>query len=123
MTISLTPREKGQVEGDAYACERWDCSVKMINQFDNPNLYFAKKEGVFIFGIKYPGNAENAGLQKDDILMTVDGKSVTTLDDLKAIHSQTLKSVEDKPRIVMSILRNGLMRQVVLDISRDYSKQ
>jgi serine protease Do len=122
MSISLTPREKGQVEGDALALSRWDCSVKTINQFDNPDLYFQKKQGVFVFGIKYPGNAQSSGLQRDDILLKVADKPVNTLEDLRAIHDQTVKSAEDKPRIVMTVLRNGLMRQVVLDISRDYGK-
>jgi serine protease Do len=123
MTMNLTPREKGQVEGDELALERWDCTVKTINQFDNPDLYFQKKQGVFIFGTKYPGNAATAGLQRQDVLLKVDDQAVTTLDDLRAVHAKTIKSMADRPRIVLTVLRNGLMRQVVLDISRDYSKE
>jgi len=123
MTITFTPREKGQVEGVSVALARWDCSVSSINQFDNPDLYFQKKEGVFIFGIKYPGNAQNSGLQKQDILLKVNGKTVNTLDEVKAAHAETVKSAGDIPQVMLTVLRNGLMRQVVLDISRDYGKQ
>jgi serine protease Do len=123
VTLSLTPREKGKVEGEALALSRWDCTAKVINQFDNPDLYFHKKQGVFVYGLKYPGNAQASGLQSEDILLKVEDTPVTTLEDLKAAHEKTLKSVRDKPRVMLTVLRNGLMRQVVMDISRDRSKE
>ena len=123
MTLSITPREKGKVEGEEYACTRWDCTVKTINQFENPDLYFQRQTGVFVDGVKYPGNASTSGLQNQDILLKVDGKSVTTLAEMESVHQATVKNVDDHPRLVLIILRNGLMRQLVLDISRDYSKQ
>jgi serine protease Do len=123
MTLELTPREKGKVEGEEYACTRWDCTVKTINQFDNPDLYFQRKQGVFVFGIKQPGNAANAGLEPNDILLKVDNVAVSSLTDLQAIHDKTVEGAGDKPRIVLTVLRNGLLRQLVLDLSRDYSKE
>jgi len=121
--VELTPREKGKVEGEEFACKRWDCTVKTINQFDNPDLYFHKKAGVFVFGVKYPGNAATAGLAAQDILLKVDGKDISSLEELQAIHEATLKTLNDKPRIVVTVLRNGSMRQIVMDISRDYAKE
>jgi serine protease Do len=123
LTIQLTPRDKGKVEGEEVALARWDCSVSSINQFNDPDLYFQKKEGVFVFGMKSPGNAGNSGLQRQDILLKVNGKDVTTLEAVKAAHAETLKNYGDNPRVMLTVLRNGLMRQVVLDISRDYSKE
>jgi serine protease Do len=121
--IQLTPTEKGKVEGAEFDFPRWDLTAKAINRFDNPDLYFARKEGVFVFGIKEPGNASNAGLSSNDIIAKVDGRDVATLDDLKAIHAESLEKIAEKPRLVITVLRGGLMRQVVLDISRDYQKQ
>ena len=123
ITVQLTPREKGKVEGVELDCPRWDLTVKTINRFDNPELYFHRKEGVFIFGVKYPGNASNADLKTQDIILAIDGAKVTTLDDVKKIHQETIANVRTKPRIVFNVLRNGLLRQVVLDFSRDYEKQ
>jgi serine protease Do len=123
LTIPLTPREKGVVEGESFAALRWDCTVKTINQFDNPDLYFQRKQGLFVFGLKYPGNAAISGLETQDILLKVDGKPVTTLAEFQAAHRITLDNYKDKPRIVLSVLRNGLLRQIVLDISRDYAKE
>jgi len=123
VTITLTPREKGKVEGEVVALERWDCSVSSINQFENPDLYFQKKEGVFVYGVKYPGNATAGGLQRMDILLKINDTTVTTLADVRAAHAETVKTYTDKPRVILTVLRNGLMRQVVLDISRDFNRQ
>lgn len=123
MTVELTPREKGKVEGEELDCPRWDLTAKTINRFDNPQLYFHRQKGVFIFGIKYPGNASNAGLGRGDIILKIDGKEVTTLEEVKLIHQRSLEAIKTKHRILFTILRNGLMRQVVLDFSRDYEKE
>lgn len=121
--IDLTPRLKGTVEGAELDCPRWDMTVKAINQFDNPQLYFYRKEGVFIFGVKYPGNAASAGLQTNDIILKIDNQPVATLDDVKAVHKQLIANVAAKHRVMISVQRGGQMRQVILDFSRDYEKE
>ncbi len=121
--VQLTPREKGRVEGEELDCPRWDLTVKTINQFDNPELHFHCQEGVFIYGIKMPGNASSSNLQEHDIILSIDGKAVKTLQDVKDIHTATLAEVASKHRILFTVLRNGLMRQVVLDFAREYDKE
>ncbi len=123
ITIELTPTEKGKVEGEEFDCPRWDLTVKAINRFDNPDLHFHRQEGVFIYGVEYPGNANSAGLQEKDIILKIDGETVATLDDVRAIYPRTVENLSTKPRLVFELLRNGLMRVVVLDISRDYEKE
>ena len=121
--VELTPREKGKVEGEELDCPRWDLTFKTINQFDNPDLYFNREKGVFIFGVKRPGNAEMAGLLARDILVKIDGQEVTSLDEVKSLHKSAVDNVSTKHRVVLTVLRNGLMRQVVLDFSRNYEKE
>ena len=123
MDIDITPIEKGKVEGDELDCPRWDMTLKIINRFDNPDLYFHRKEGVFVNSLKSPGNAANAGLVRNDIILKVGTEKVTTLQDISKIHQESLDNVDEKPRLVLSVLRNGLLRQVVLDISRDYERE
>lgn len=123
ITLEITPREKGEVEGEELDCPRWDLTVKAINQFDNEDLYFYKNKGVFVYGVKRPGNARAAGLQEKDIILRIDKKEVETLADVKQIHKETLDNIDEQHRIVFTVLRNGLMRQVVLDFSRDYEKE
>jgi len=121
--VTLTPCEKGNVEGVEMDCPRWDLTVKTINRFDNPDLYFHRQEGVFIFGIRYPGNAMQAGLRQNDILLRIDGNEINTIEDLREIHRKSLEEIASKPKLVIVFLRNGLLRQQVLDISRDFEKQ
>jgi serine protease Do len=121
-TLEITPRAKGKVEGDTLDCPRWDFTARAINQFDNPNLYFQQAEGVFVFGVKYPGNAASAGLSKDDILLRFDGREVKTLDDVRAMHKQAIDTLPGKHRVLVSVLRNGVLRQVVLDYSRQFDQ-
>lgn len=123
LTLKITPREKGKVEGEESALERFDFTIKTINQFDNPDLYFHRQKGVFVFGVKYPGNAANAGLIAKDILLKIDGKDVTTIEDVQALHKELVANVSRKNRVVLAVLRGGLMRQIVLDFARDYTRE
>lgn len=122
-TVTLTPREKGKVEGEELDCPRWDLTVKQINQFDNPDLYFHRKEGVFVYGVKYPGNASSSGIEEQDIILRIGGEEVRTLEDVKRIHGEAIENVDKKHRILFTVLRNGLMRDVVLDFARDYERE
>jgi len=124
ITLTMTPREKGKVEGDELDCPRWDMSVKSINQFDNPDLYFHRKKGVYVFATKYPGNASTAGMQgKKDILLKIGKDEIKTLDDIKRVHKAALANINKKHKILLVVLRGGLMRQVLLDFSRDYERE
>jgi serine protease Do len=113
---------KGKVEGDEFDCPRWDFTVKTINQFDNPDLYYHKKQGVFVYGIKYPGNAASCSLATQDIITRIDSKEINTLEEFKSAYTAAIKQIDVKHRITISVLRNGLLRQVVLDFARDYEK-
>lgn len=122
-SVEIVPREKGSVEGEELDCPRWDFTAKAINRFNNPDLHFHRAEGIFIFGVKQPGNASSAGLQSQDILVSIDGREIRTLGELTAIHGPAVQEVERKHRVLLTVLRNGLMRQIVLDFSRDYEKR
>ncbi len=120
LEIMLTPREKGDVEGKELDCPRWGFTVKTINQFDNPDLYFHHKEGLFVYGIKYPGNAADSDLRKNDILLKIEGREVKSLEELKAVHQTMIDNIQNNHRVLLTVLRNGLMRQIVLDFGRNY---
>ena len=122
LSMELTPRKKGKVEGEEYDCTRWDFAVKTINQFDNPELHFLRPKGVFVYSVKYPGNAEDS-LRSNDIILKIDSSEVKTLSDVERIHKASLESIGKKHKVVFTLLRNGLRRQVVVDFLRDYSKE
>jgi S1-C subfamily serine protease len=123
MTVELTPREKGTVQGEELDCPRWDLTLKAINQFETPDLFFHRKAGVFVNGVKFPGNGQTAGLQNRDIVIRIDNKAVATLDEAKTAHKKALENEDGDSRVLLTVLRNGLMKQVVLDYSRDHSRE
>lgn len=123
MSVTLTPREKGKVEGEELDCPRWNMTVKAINQFDNPDLYAYHPKGVFIYGVKYPGNAANSRLQEKDIILKIGGQEVNTLDDVRKIHKEALANIDKEHRILFTVERGGMMKQYVLDFQRDFEKE
>ena len=72
MSLNVTPIRKGRVEGDEVDCPRWGLTAKAINRFENSELFRQRPSGVFLFGIRAPGNALAAGLQENDILVEID---------------------------------------------------
>jgi serine protease Do len=118
--LELTPRIKGKVEGEELDCPRWNMTVKTINQFANPDLYFLSHEGVYIFGTKYPGNAAQSGLQANDIIVSIDSKPIKTLDDVKKAYDEAINATPKRIRAVINVTRGGSDREVVLDFSREY---
>ncbi|MDP7287262.1 MAG: trypsin-like peptidase domain-containing protein, partial [Phycisphaerae bacterium] len=104
ITLEMTPREKGKVEGDELGCPRWDMSVKSINQFDNPQLYFHRKKGVYVFATKYPGNASTAGLRVKDIIIKIGKDEILTLDDLKKVHKSAIDNIKKNHKVLVVVL-------------------
>jgi serine protease Do len=123
LNLSVTPRRKGKVEGEELDCPRWDLTVKAINQFENRDLYFYRQQGVFLFGIEVPGNAADVRLGRGDIILEIGGQEVKTLDDVRRIYRESVANVAAQSRLLFTVLRNGLMRQVILDFSRDYERE
>ena len=54
--------------------------------------------------------------------MKIDGAAVRTLDDVQSRHEKSLSSIESRHKVVITVLRSGLMRQVVLDFLPEYER-
>jgi serine protease Do len=121
--IKLTPTEKGKFEGKDFDCKRWNMTVKEISQFRDPDLYFHKKKGVYIRGIRYPGNASNAGLKRRDIIVMIDKKKVESLQDVKKIYEGIIADEKREKKVAFELLRGGYRVWKILDYRTDYSKE
>ena len=53
----------------------------------------------------------------------LNGKAVKTLDEVKQLHDEAVENIRTKTRAVFTVLRNGSMRQLVIEYSRDYDKE
>jgi len=121
--ITAAPVAKGKVEGQELVLKRWGVTVKAINRFDNPNLYHYRPEGVYVFGLDYSGNARSSNLDNGDIILSINGKTISTIEDAQTAYDEALANIAKKSKAVISIMRNGLRRQTVLDFSKDTEKE
>ena len=120
--VDITPAPRGADIGDEFECALWDLTVKEINRFESPDLYYYKTTGVYVFGVKHPGNAALAGLLRDDIILRVGREDVTTLSEVEAAYKRAIADDSDK-RISLMIMRSGSVRQLVLDFARDFDRE
>ena len=122
--VSVAPTEKGNVEGEEFACERWGLTAKEINRFYNPDLvFFAPDGGVYVSGLAWDGNAENCGFREKDIIVAVGGKNVKSVADVKAEYEKSLAGLPDRTRIPLVVMRNGRRTTLVLDYTEDTEKE
>ncbi len=123
LTLSLSSRAKGRVLGEELSCPQWDFTVKEVNQFEVPDLYFQTQGGLYVRGVRSPGNAAGSGLRPRDLLLRINGLPVTRIEEVRKLHEDSLAKLRDggNRRLVLSVLRNGQQMQVVVDISRDYA--
>ncbi len=123
LALALTPVLKGKVEGDDFDCRRWNMTLKEINKFTTPTLYFHRKQGVFIQGVRYPGNASSAGLQQNDIILSIDNKPIASLADVKQVYESVVGDAAREKKVMIQTLRGGTPKWMVLEYSKDYDKE
>ncbi|MBI5779786.1 MAG: trypsin-like peptidase domain-containing protein [Planctomycetes bacterium] len=123
LTVKITPREKGKVEGDDFDCKRWDMTVKEINEFADPDLFIFRKKGIYIQGVQYPGNASNAGFYTREIIVKVDKQEITFLDDMKKIYEKIMADDKREKKVLIETLRNGKTMFIPLKYHTDYDKE
>jgi len=121
--VQVTPEQKGASEGEDFDCRRWNMTVKEINKYRTPQLYYLKPKGVFVQGIRYPGNAGNSGLSHRDIILTIDKESIETIDDVKRVYERIVTDEKREKKVVLEVLRSGLRKWIVLDYRRDYEEE
>ncbi len=119
--VVIEPRAKGAVEGTERDFKRWDFSAKEINRFATPELYLRRQKGVYVLGTKDNGNAEDK-LAESDILLSVDGKAVESLDDLAEAHAKALAALPDRHKSLFTVLRKGRTLHIPIDYLKDTAR-
>ena len=123
LSATIAPREKGKVEGEEKAFARWGFAAKEINRFNEPDLAFlAPSGGVYVAATTWEGNAANSGLRRRDILKTMDGRPVKTMDDLEALYKKALDGLPARFKMDVTVDRRGRELHFVLNYLTDTEK-
>ena len=123
--LTMTAVIRGKFEGEDLDLRKWNMTVKEISKFANPGLHFLHPAGgVFIQGIRGPGNAADAGLRRGDIILEIARTRMKTLKDVKKAYD---KLVDDKTltekKVLIKIKRTGFVEWKTLNWQKDYLKE
>lgn len=124
-TFTVTPALKGRFEGEDLDCRRWNMTVKEITKFSDPELFYLHPAGgVFVQGVRYPGNAQDAGLQANDIILKIGPEPIKTLQDVQRAYEKLIsdpKLVEKK--VLITIKRGVYKNWKTLNWHKDYLQE
>ena len=123
LSASVAPREKGKVEGAEKVYPRWGFTAKEINRFNEPELaFFAPSGGVYVAATAWEGNAATSGLKSRDIVKSMDGKKVETLEDLDALYKKALDGLPVQDKMSVTVDRKGREFHIILKYREDTEK-
>ncbi|MHC4916536.1 MAG: S1C family serine protease [Planctomycetota bacterium] len=130
-TLKVTPVAKGEFEGKDFDADRWDMTVKGITRYATPRLYFfnGNRKGVFVQGVRWPGNAQNAGLQARDIIAAIKVEEekgpvkITDVDQFEKIYRQLLADPKREKNVLLVVRRGPYTKHLVLDYRRTYEDE
>ena len=118
--LTIVPTLKQVAEEEGLDLEMWNCSVQEISKFRTPGLAYFVPKGVFILGVRRPGNAYDSGLRSGDIILKIDNEPVTTLEGLNEVYRRLSRLDRGHRAALLEILRIGYEQFIVLDFNRDY---
>lgn len=123
--LRVRPVIRGKFEGDDFDLKRWNMTVKEISKFRNPRLYFLQPAGgAYVQGVRYSGNASDAGIVTNDILLSIASQPVKTVADVRAVYERL---VNDKKRpekkTIIKYKRGAFERWTIIEWTKDYLKE
>ena len=122
--VEIAPERKGTVEGAEVGFARWGFTAKEINRFDTPELwFFAQDGGVFVSSVTWDGNADNAGLQRNDIVKKVGGREIRKIADLQAVYDEAMSNLAVRTQIGVETMRRGRSASLILNYRNDLEKE
>jgi S1-C subfamily serine protease len=118
-TFHVTPVLDDPGEDAGLEAPRWNATFGAIHRERVPDLAFHAKEGVYVLGVRVPGNAARAGLREDDVVLSVDRKPVPDLARLRAAYEEALADARPERVALLEVLREGSRLFLALDFERE----
>ncbi len=120
LSIRVTPDLADPGDDDGLEAPRWNATFQAIHRDRVPDLAFHRAQGVYVLGVKYPGNGAAAGLRENDVLLSVDRKPVPDLDALRRLYEGAVSDARARKVALLEVLRDGSRLFLALDFARDF---
>lgn len=119
VTLAAVPGPRSPEGSDERAFEAtdWMLTAREIREEDVSRRYFRPK-GCFILGVAPQGNAARSGLRDDDVIISVDGTEIFSLEDLREAYARSVARKASERLILVGVLRRGHPLIIALDYTR-----
>ncbi len=123
LELEVTPEPSDVGDDDAFDAPRWHATFQAISRERVPDLAFHRRKGVYVLGVRYPGNAAECGVVEGDILLAVDRQPVEDLDGLRKAYEESVGDARPKKVALLEVLRDGRRIYLALSFERSPEKQ
>ena len=118
LSLAVKPIIKGEVEGEDFDCKEWQMAIKEINKFADREMYYFRKQGVYVQGVKYPGNAQHSGIRAGDTILDIEDEEIASLDAARKAYQRLDQKPKGQRKALLKVLRRGVSRLVLLDYNK-----
>ena len=78
---------------------------------------------MFISSVSWDGNADNAGMKRNDIVRKWDGREVKSVAELQGVYDEAMKRLEERSQVGVELLRKGMTQRVIINYRHDPDKE
>ncbi|MFQ5767333.1 MAG: trypsin-like peptidase domain-containing protein [Acidobacteriota bacterium] len=103
MNLSIRTRAQAKTEGDQKENREWGFSVREVTEDAAIQLHLEKKHGVLISGVKPGSFGAEAGLHRDDLILSMEDLEIDDLEHWSQIYQQMIE--EERPQVLLTVRR------------------
>ncbi|MCF6283937.1 MAG: trypsin-like peptidase domain-containing protein [Candidatus Hydrogenedentes bacterium] len=110
--IVITTEERGGLKGEQGEYKEWGFTASELTPAVVRRARLDSSKGVLVSGTQVGGIANNAGLARGDIILTVDSTEVVNLAQFTELYQERLES--HQRRVLLSVRNRALSRYVLI---------
>ena len=110
--FSLQTKLLGDLQGEDFECKDWGFTVKAITRQMQIERQLDDTAGVLVVGVKRVGPADQGGLRRSDVILSVNDHQLVGLNDFTPLYDQL--SQNDSMTVMLVVKRAGARRFVLL---------
>jgi len=121
LTFSVRTAARGEYQGEELECAQWGLTVRAVTETAARRAKLDGKMGVIVSGIRVGGPAANADLASGEIILAVDGTTITDLALFRTVYERL--TGDGKELVLLDAKRGALTRFVLLKRTLDETQK